>query len=175
MSLSNVCRLCFSETNGLHMDLFSEIGVEIRMSEIVSEHFKCNVSEREIKFEEHEFPVHFTKIVILFVFIQVSESDSLPNIICQACWSTTEAFHELYLRSRQAQSRFLNSSVKSRSYMPDTTGFNHGHATFIPHSYGTHSYEPHSYEKQPIDVCTIQMETNVADHIDSHLKATNFV
>lgn len=43
---------------------------------------------------------------------QVSESDSLPNFVCQMCWNTTEAFHELYQKSKLAQERFLHPVVK---------------------------------------------------------------
>lgn len=47
--------------------------------------------------------------------------------------------------------------------MPNMTGYNHVNIA------------SHSYEKQPIDVCKIQMDSNVGNQIDSHLKPANFV
>lgn len=32
--------------------------------------------------------------------------------MCQVCWKTTEAFHELYKKSKEVQENFLNSLVK---------------------------------------------------------------
>lgn len=38
------CRLCMSTYHGNdHINIFSVIGIEMQMSEIISEHFKCEV------------------------------------------------------------------------------------------------------------------------------------
>ena len=42
----------------------------------------------------------------------MSEADPLPNVVCHECWTTTEAFHELYEKSKIVQEKFLNSLVK---------------------------------------------------------------
>lgn len=38
----NYCRLCAS-TNDDPLNIFSEIGIELQMREIISEHFQCDV------------------------------------------------------------------------------------------------------------------------------------
>ena len=43
----------------------------------------------------------------------MSEADPLPNVVCQECWTTTKAFHELYIKSKEVQGKFLNSLVKT--------------------------------------------------------------
>lgn len=44
--------------------------------------------------------------------IQISAIDSLPNFVCNSCWQTTEAFHELYQKSKILQEKFLNPMIK---------------------------------------------------------------
>lgn len=39
----NYCRLCAS-TNDDHLNIFSEIGIELQMREIISEHFQYDVN-----------------------------------------------------------------------------------------------------------------------------------
>lgn len=36
----------------------------------------------------------------------------MPNVVCQLCWTTTQAFHELYKKSKVVQENYLNSLVK---------------------------------------------------------------
>lgn len=48
MSESNNCRLCFSAENDQNLNIFSDIGIELRMSEIISEHFKCEVNLKKM-------------------------------------------------------------------------------------------------------------------------------
>lgn len=38
--------------------------------------------------------------------------DPLPNLVCQQCWATTKAFHELYEKSKEIQEQYLNAVVK---------------------------------------------------------------
>lgn len=38
---------------------------------------------------------------------QISECDSFPKQICQKCWCITEAFHQLYVKAKLAQDKFL--------------------------------------------------------------------
>lgn len=47
MSYSTCCRLCFSIDNHSHnhMNIFSVIGMEMKMNEIICEHFKCEVNQ----------------------------------------------------------------------------------------------------------------------------------
>lgn len=45
-------------------------------------------------------------------FQQISEADPLPHLVCQSCWSTTEAFHELYQKSKIVQDQFLHHEHK---------------------------------------------------------------
>lgn len=33
-------------------------------------------------------------------------------MVCQVCWATTQAFHELYEKSKEVQEEFLSSFVK---------------------------------------------------------------
>ncbi|XP_031634974.1 zinc finger protein 91-like [Contarinia nasturtii] len=84
MSDSYPCRLCFSTDTDRHMNIFSDVGIQLKMSEIIGEHFKC----------------------------EVSEADSLPNFVCNLCWQTTESFHELYQKSKAVQEKFLNPMIK---------------------------------------------------------------
>ncbi|XP_031629987.1 transcription factor grauzone-like [Contarinia nasturtii] len=84
MSFTNSCRLCLTINNGNHLDIFSVNGMEMKMCEIIAEHFKC----------------------------EVNVLDSLPNFICQVCWHLTEAFHELYQKSKVTLENLLNRSIK---------------------------------------------------------------
>ncbi|XP_031627535.1 zinc finger protein 883-like isoform X2 [Contarinia nasturtii] len=84
MSITNSCRLCLSINNGNHLDLFSVNGMEMKMCDIIAEHFKC----------------------------EVNVLDSLPNFVCQSCWQITETFHELYQRSKKAQENLFNRPIK---------------------------------------------------------------
>lgn len=38
--------------------------------------------------------------------------DALPNYVCHVCWSTTDAFHELYQKSKSIVEKFSNPLVK---------------------------------------------------------------
>lgn len=38
--------------------------------------------------------------------------DSLPNVVCQPCWQTTETFHDLYQKCKSEQEKFLNPMIK---------------------------------------------------------------
>lgn len=38
--------------------------------------------------------------------------DCLSNFVCQSCWQITDAFHELYLKSKNAQEKFFNPMIK---------------------------------------------------------------
>lgn len=49
MSNSNSCRLCFSTENEHYLSIFSDIGIEMKMNEIISEHFKCDVNKKKTK------------------------------------------------------------------------------------------------------------------------------
>lgn len=44
MSVSDVCRLCFSIGNDQKLNIFGDIGIELQMSQIIAEHFKCDVN-----------------------------------------------------------------------------------------------------------------------------------
>lgn len=56
--------------------------------------------------------------------------------MCEKCWMTTEAFHELYETSRIAQAKFLDSLIKVENIIQD---------------YG---------DEQPVDMSEIKTETN---------------
>lgn len=45
MADNNSCRLCFSSDIFHQMEIFSNIGIELKMKEIISEHFKCEVNK----------------------------------------------------------------------------------------------------------------------------------
>lgn len=38
---------------------------------------------------------------------QISDCDSFPKQVCQKCWCITEAFHQLYVKAKLAQDKFL--------------------------------------------------------------------
>lgn len=120
MSGSSSCRLCFSSENGHRVNIFSDIGIDMKMSEIISEHFKCDVN----KLYEIIIKLIFSKKknTLFCHHLQISELDSLPNFVCQPCWQTTEAFHELYQKSKAVQEKFLNPMIKIEI---DTTGLWH--------------------------------------------------
>lgn len=40
--------------------------------------------------------------------------DSMPNFVCQVCWSITETFHKLYLKSEQSQKQYLDMAIVKR-------------------------------------------------------------
>ncbi|XP_055317607.1 transcription factor grauzone-like [Sitodiplosis mosellana] len=84
MNREQCCRLCMSPNTDEHLNIFSDIGIEMKLGEIIGEHFKC----------------------------EVSELDALPNLVCQTCWQTTDAFHELYQKSKTVQESFLNAPIK---------------------------------------------------------------
>lgn len=46
MAEPNSCRLCFSIGNDQHMNIFSDIGRELKISDIIAEHFKCDVNQK---------------------------------------------------------------------------------------------------------------------------------
>lgn len=81
----------------------------------------------------------------MFFSQQISESDSLPNFVCHACWQTTEAFHELYQKSKTVQEKFLNPMIKIEV---DTTGLWHENT------------ERDYIEESQIDVNAIKIEPN---------------
>lgn len=143
---SNSCRLCFSTNNDHHMNIFSVIGIEMKMSEIISEHFKCEVNKN--KYEAIFIHVDFSlmKLCCLLVRQQISEADSLPNFVCQICWQTTEAFHELYQKSKTVQEKYLNPMIKIEI---DTTGLWHENT------------ERDFIEESQIDVNAIKLEPNL--------------
>lgn len=66
--------------------------------------------------------------------------------MCQECWSTTEAFHELYRKSQRAQAKFLGSVVKVESETTDLTAFDHV------------DIDREFYEEQPFDISDLKME-----------------
>lgn len=37
------CRLCLSQNGSLHLNIFSEMGLAMKMCDIIREHFKCEV------------------------------------------------------------------------------------------------------------------------------------
>ncbi|XP_031629988.1 zinc finger protein 43-like [Contarinia nasturtii] len=78
------CRLCSCTNASNYLDIFSDAGIEMNISKIIGEHFK------------HE----------------VRESDTFPNYVCQSCWQTTDAFHELYEKSKLSMEKFLNPTIK---------------------------------------------------------------
>lgn len=41
----DACRLCFSTENVQLMNIFSVIGIELNIGEVISKHFKCEVNE----------------------------------------------------------------------------------------------------------------------------------
>ncbi|XP_055317616.1 zinc finger protein 28-like [Sitodiplosis mosellana] len=84
MNREQCCRLCMSPNTDEHLNIFSDIGIEMKLGEIISEHFKC----------------------------EIGELDPLPNLVCQTCWQTTDNFHELYQKSKTVQESFLNSTIK---------------------------------------------------------------
>lgn len=43
MSIENQCRLCFSCDQGEHMNIFRENDLGMKISDIISDHFKCEV------------------------------------------------------------------------------------------------------------------------------------
>lgn len=45
MTSGRACRLCLSPNESLHLNLFSELGLEMKMCEIIREHFKCEVNK----------------------------------------------------------------------------------------------------------------------------------
>lgn len=72
--------------------------------------------------------------------------DSLPNFVCQICWQTTEAFHELYQKSKNVQEKYLNPMIKIEI---DTTGLWH------------ENIERDFIEESQIDVNSIKLEPNL--------------
>lgn len=61
MSKPNACRLCFSTNSTNYMNIFSTIGTELKMSDVISEHFQCDVNKITISwwiliFISHNFP-----------------------------------------------------------------------------------------------------------------------
>lgn len=139
MSESYPCRLCFATDTDRRMNIFSDVGIQLKMSEIICEHFRCEVNK-------------FINICLyhltwgFFFFQQISEVDSMPNFVCEICWQTTEAFHELYQKSKTAQEKFLNPMIKIEV---DTIGL-----------------WPDNLERDfvgdlPIDVHEIKSETNL--------------
>lgn len=61
------------------------------------------------------------------------------------CWTTTEAFHELYQKSRLARERFLHPVIKIE---------------FDATISCSENLEPSSYGEQPIDICEMKNESN---------------
>lgn len=52
MSNMNSCRLC-ALSNDDYLNIFSEIGIELQMREIISEHFKCDVNDSHIRLNNY--------------------------------------------------------------------------------------------------------------------------
>ncbi|XP_055317609.1 transcription factor grauzone-like isoform X2 [Sitodiplosis mosellana] len=84
MNREQCCRLCMSANTDEHLNIFSDIGIEMKLCEIISKYFDC----------------------------EISEVDPLPNLVCQKCWQTTDAFHELYQKSKIVQESLLNPPIK---------------------------------------------------------------
>ncbi|XP_055317606.1 transcription factor grauzone-like [Sitodiplosis mosellana] len=84
MNREQCCRLCMSANTDEHLNIFSDIGIEMKLCEIISKYFDC----------------------------EISELDPLPNLVCQKCWQTTDAFHELYQKSKTVQESLLNPPIK---------------------------------------------------------------
>lgn len=49
MATRNVCRLC-SMSGDDYIDIFSEIGINMKLRDIIAEHFKCEVNISEFFF-----------------------------------------------------------------------------------------------------------------------------
>lgn len=81
--------------------------------------------------------------------------DSLPNFVCQLCWQTTEAFHELYQKSKTAQEKYLNPMIKIEI---DTTEQWH------------ENIERDFTDESHIDENTIKFEPNIGKIIDFEFK-----
>lgn len=94
-------------------------------------------------------------MLILSLIVQVNEDDSLPNAVCQECWSTTEAFHELYRKSQVARAKFLASVIKVESVMSELTAFDH---VDIGREF---------CEEQPLDISDIKMEAEPELEMDT--------
>ncbi|XP_055317611.1 zinc finger protein 287-like isoform X1 [Sitodiplosis mosellana] len=125
MDREQCCRLCMSTNTEEHLNIFSDIGTKMKLSEIISEHFEC----------------------------AVSELDPLPNFVCQACWKTTDNFHELYQKSKTVQESFLKSSIKVE---PNESELWHSHQETI-------FIEEPQFVIGPIKLETNQDESNSSD------------
>lgn len=90
----------------------------------------------------------------------------MPKCVCQECWSITEAFHELYQKSKLAQEKYLNPVIVKRETDSDDIWSINQETTFAEELSPT------------IEVGPVKLEANVGgescDSRGSHLEF-NFV
>lgn len=56
---------------------------------------------------------HVYRVQIYFIYFQqISEIDTMPNYVCETCWQITEAFHDLYQKSKISHETLLNIPIK---------------------------------------------------------------
>lgn len=112
------CRLCSTVSTDDYLNIFSDRGAQLGMADILQEHFKCDVNIKSHSSIMHSYSYLFSKKAwlkyysLIVKFPQISEVDPLPNVVCEVCWKTTDAFHELYKKSKEVQEKFLNSLIK---------------------------------------------------------------
>lgn len=99
-----------------------------------------------------------------FPYSQISETDSLPKCVCQECWTITEAFHELYQKSKLAQEKYLNPVIVKRETDSDDIWSINQETTFAEELC------------PPMEVVPLKLEANVGgescdlrrDHLESN-------
>lgn len=117
MSLNNVCRLCFSSINAEHVNLFSDIGIQLNISDIISEHFKCNVNK---SIKSILVPiVYYIRFDLFIVSLFLLNIRSVKLIICQMLCvmnAGQQLIHSIsYFESlSQQQRRSYVQSLKSK-------------------------------------------------------------
>lgn len=80
------CRLCMSTNNGTdYLNIFSVIGIEMRISEILSEHFKCEVNKNDLWSMSSLFYIYFISKNRLFNILELIYPGQWAGSIAKLC------------------------------------------------------------------------------------------
>lgn len=79
-------------------------------------------------------------------------TDSLPNFVCQLCWTVTKSFHKLYQKSKVVQEKLLNPLIKIE---PDS------HEIW---SNNENKGEIHYIEETNLEIAPIKVEPNLGKY-----------
>lgn len=158
MERDTLCRLCFTDGQQILVDIFSATGMQLGISDIISEHFKCQVNKmhaNDIPFFPRKTPFERYNSILKQTRPpnQVTQDGTFPTHVCTKCWQATENFHQFYQSVKLAEEHFLLNQCKTEPDAirdtvlvdpihipePNETHFNAPSDTLADHITHTHS------------------------------------